>query len=232
MRSRNDSAARLRRWRWIVLLPVLIGLRGTAFAAVDLTIYDEALAGGWQNWSWADTDLASAAAANTGAVSAAVTANPFEALYLRSADAPLDTNGYLNLTFYVNGGATGGQVFQVQAIVNDAAQAGVRVGPLAAGTWQKVTVPLASLGADNHTDVNGFWFQEIAGVDSPTFYVDTIVLESGVPPTPPPPVNGMAIYQDSLVNGWNNWSWAEVSTGSTAAVHTGSSAIAVKADAF
>ena len=33
-------------------------------------------------------------------------------------------------------------------------------------------------------------------------------------------------------NGWNNWSWASVNTGSATTVHTGSSAIAVTADAF
>ncbi|HEV7610205.1 MAG TPA: hypothetical protein VGO61_22930 [Steroidobacteraceae bacterium] len=232
MKTGNVSNAYPRLLYWLVLLPFLLALRGTAFAATDQTIYDEALAPGWENWSWAANDLASTAQANTGTVSIAVTPAAFSALYLRSARAPVDTNGYLNLTFYVHGGTTGGQVFQVQAIVNDAAQPGVRVAPLTAGAWQKITVPLASLGADNHTDVNGFWLQEIAGVDSPTFYVDTIVLESGVPPTPPPPVNGMAIYQDSLVNGWNNWSWASVNTGSATTVHTGSSAIAVTADAF
>ena len=232
MKTGKASAARHRFLAWIVLLPVLLGLRVTAFGATDQTIYDEALASGWQNWSWASVDLASTANANTGAVSIAVTPAPFSALYLRSAEAPVDTNGYLNLTFYVHGGATGGQVFQVQAIIGDAAQPGVRVNALAAGTWQKITVPLSSLGVENRSDVSGFWFQEIAGVDSPTFYIDTVVLESGVPPTPPPPVNGMAIYQEALVNGWNNWSWASVNTGSTANVHTGSSAIAVTADAF
>ena len=232
MKTGIVSVTRPRLLYWLLLLPFLLALRGPAFAATDQTIYDEALAPGWQNWSWASVDLASPAAANTGAVSIAVTAAPFSALYLRSTEAPVNTNGYLNLSFYVHGGTTGGQVFQVQAIVNDVAQAGVRVGPLAAGSWQKITVPLAALGADDHTDVNGFWFQEIAGVDSPTFYVDTIVLESGVPPTPPPPVNGMSIYSEGLANGWNNWSWASVNTGSTTTVHTGSTAIAVTADAF
>jgi alpha-L-arabinofuranosidase len=216
---------------WALLLPFLLALRGTAFAATDLTIYDEALAPGWQNWSWAANDIASTAQANTGTVSAAVTPAPFSALYLRAAEAPVDTTGYLNLTFYVHGGALGGQVFQVQGIIGDNAQAGVRVGPLTAGAWQKVTVPLVNLGVDDRV-VNGFWFQEIAGADSPTFYLDTIVLESGVPPTPPPPVNGMAIYQEGLVNGWNNWSWAAVNTASTTTVHTGSSALAVDAEAF
>src|SRR5262245_61848443 len=182
MRSRNDSAARLRRWCWIVLLPVLIGLRGTAFAAVDQTIYDEALAPGWQNWSWAAVDMASPAQANTGAVSIAVTPTAWSALYLSHPDSGVDTNGYLNFSFYVHGGATGGQTIQVAALINGAAQPAVRVASPAAGTWQKITVPLSALGVDNRTDVNGFWIQQGSGVDDPTFYVDTIVLESGVPP--------------------------------------------------
>jgi hypothetical protein len=232
MRSRNHSAARLRAWCFAFLLPLLLVARGTAFAATDRVIYDEALAAGWQNWSWATVDMASTANAHTGAASIAVTPAAWSALYLRSADAPVDTNGYLNFTFWVHGGTTGGQTIQVVAVVNDAPQPGVRVATPTAGSWQKITVPLASLGADNRTDVNGFWVQQGSGVDDPTFYVDDVVLESGVPPTPPPPVNGMAIYQEALANGWNNWSWASVNTGSAGTVHTGSSAIAVTADAF
>jgi hypothetical protein len=232
MKTGNVSRAYSRLVFWILLMPLLLALRGTAFAATDQTIYDEALAPGWQNWSWATVDFASTANANTGAVSIAVTPAAWSALYLRSADAPVDTNGYLSLSFYVHGGTTGGQTIQVVAVVNEVAQPGVRVASPTAGSWQKITVPLAALGADNRTDVNGFWIQQGSGVDDPTFYVDTIVLESGVPPTPPPPVNGMSIYGDALVNGWNNWSWASVNAASTTTVHTGGSAIAVTADAF
>lgn len=232
MKRRIVSTRFARLSYWLALLPLLLGLQGAAFAQTDQTIYDEALAPGWQNWSWATVDLASTAEANTGTVSIAVTPAAWSALYLRSADAPLDTNGYLNFTFYVHGGTTGGQTIQVVAVINDAPQPGVRVATPTAGSWQKITVPLSSLGADNRTDVNGFWIQQGSGVDDPTYYVDTIVLESGVPPTPPPPVNGMSIYGDALVNGWNNWSWASVNTASTATVHTGGSSIAVTADAF
>jgi len=232
MKSGKVSASRARLVCWIFLLPLLLGLRGTAFGATDLTIYDEALAPGWQNWSWAAVDTASTAAAHTGSVSIAVTPTAWSALYLRSADAPLDTHGYLNFTFWVHGGATGGQSIQVVAVVNDVPQPGVHVASPTAGEWQKITVPLFALGADDHTDVSGFWVQQGSGVDDPTFYVDDIVLESGVPPTPPPPVNGMSLYGDALVNGWNSWSWASVSTASTVTVHTGSSAIAVTADAY
>ena len=232
MRTRKVCDARSLHALWFFLVSLLLAVHVPAFAAVDKTLYDEALAPGWQNWSWAVVDMGSAATAHTGTVSIAVTPTAWSALYLRSTDAPLDTNGYLNLTFWVHGGASGGQTIQVVAVVNDVVQPGVRVASPTAGSWQKVTVPLSALGADARTDVSGFWVQEAAGIDEPTFYVDDIMLESGVPPTPPPPVNGMAMYQDSLANGWNNWSWATVNMGSTTAVHTGSSAIAVTADAF
>lgn len=232
MESGKISVARLRLLSWLLLLPWLLGLQGTALAQTNFTVYDEALTPGWQNWSWATVDVASAANAHSGAVSMAVTPAAWSALYLRSADAPVNTTGFLSLTFWVHGGDTGGQTLQVVAVVNDVAQAGVRVATPTAGAWQKVTVPLSALGAESRADVNGFWVQEGAGVDSPTFYIDEVVLESGVPPTPPPPVNGMSIYGDALVNGWNNWSWASVNTASTATVHTGSSAMAVTTDAF
>ncbi len=232
MKRRKVSSGSSRLAFWLLLLPLLCVLHGPAFAQTDFPIYEEALAPGWQNWSWATVDTASPANAHTGAVSIAVTPAAWSALYLRSADAPLNTNGYLNFTFWVHGGVTGGQTLQVVAVLNDVPQPGVRVATPAAGAWQRISVPLAALGAEGRTDVSGFWIQQGSGVDDPTFYVDDVVLESGVPPTPPPPVRGMSIYGDALVNGWNNWSWANVNTASTATVHTGSSAIGVTADGF
>ncbi len=232
MQTRTVSAARSRLFHWLFILAVLIGVQGVAYAQADRTLYDETLAPGWQNWSWATVDTASTAQAHTGSVSIAVAASGWSALYLRSADAPVDTRGYLNLTFWVHGGATGGQTIQVVAVINDAPQPAYRITSPAAGSWTKITVPLSSLGADERTDVDGFWLQQGSGVDDPTYYVDDIVLESGVPPTPPPPVNGMSIYGDALVNGWQNWSWASVNAASTTTVHTGASAIAVDADGF
>src|SRR5688572_23179901 len=165
MKTGNVSRGYLRLVCWFFLLPFLLGLRATAFAQTDLTLYDEALAAGWQDWSWATVDTASTAQANTGSVSIAVTAPAWSALYLRSAAAPLDTNGYLNFTFYVHGGTTGGQTIQVAAVIGDTPQPGVRVASPAAGAWQKITVPLASLGIENRTDVSGFWIQQGSGVD-------------------------------------------------------------------
>ena len=88
---------------------------------------------------------------------------------------------------------------------------------------------LSALGADNRNDVNGFWVQEGAGQDSPIFYLDDIVLESGVPPTPPLRIDGMGIYDDALINGWQNWSWATVNLASAVPVRRGPSAVSVTA---
>jgi len=232
VKTRTVSAARSRLFHLLLILPLWLALQGVALAQSDRTIYDESLAPGWQNWSWATVDTASTAQAHTGALSIAVTPAAWSALYLRSADAPLDTHGYLNLTFWVHGGTTGGQTIQVVAVINDVAQPAFRVPSPTAGAWQRVSVPLSALGADERSDVSGFFLQQGSGVDDPTYYVDDIILESGTPPVPPPPVNGMSIYGDALVNGWNNWSWASVNTSSTSTVHTGSSAIAVDADGF
>lgn len=65
MKTGKVSAVRSRLVSWIVLLPLLLGLQVTAFGATDLTIYDEALASGWENWSWAPNNLASTDYANT-----------------------------------------------------------------------------------------------------------------------------------------------------------------------
>ena len=65
----------------------------------------------------------------------------------------------------------------------DVAQPAVRIGPLAAGTWQEFVIPLAQLGIANVADLDGLWLQENAGVTQPTFYVDDVHLEFAPPPS-------------------------------------------------
>ena len=60
----------------------------------------------------------------------------------------------------MHGGTAGGQTIQVVAVIGDTPQPGVRVASPTAGSWQKITVPLAALGVDNRTDVSGFWVQQ------------------------------------------------------------------------
>src|SRR5207245_8772339 len=145
-----------------------------ASAQTDQLIYTDSLASGWQDWSWATVNLANTSPIHSGTRSASVNADAWEAIYLHH-DA-FDTSGYSNLVFWIHGGSTGGQLLQVQALLNGSAQTLVTLAPLSANTWQKITISLASLGVARKPDMDGFWIQDRSGTTKPTFYVDDISL--------------------------------------------------------
>src|SRR5215831_20345167 len=141
---------------------VLASLGARAQAQTDRSIYADApLADGWQDWSWATVDLASTAVVHAGSTSIAVAAGPWQALFLRHD--PFDTTGYGQLSFWVNGGPAGQSRLQVWATVDDVAQVAVPFGPIPAGTWQQISIPLSSLGVDGVPNLTGFWVQEGTG---------------------------------------------------------------------
>ncbi|HEU4729783.1 MAG TPA: hypothetical protein VFT22_17930 [Kofleriaceae bacterium] len=207
------------------------GLHHNARAQSELTVYDDALRGSWENWSWASVDLASTAVVHSGATSIAVTASPFSALWLRHAG--FDTTGFGSVTFWIHGGPTGGQRLHVAATLDDSGQGGVDLPPLAPDTWQQVSIPLGSLGAAGVTSFTGFWLQEWAGGVQPTFYVDDVAVTRSAVVAPPPPLDhGMAMYDDAFAEGWQNWSWASVNVANISPVSSGASSIAVRAGPF
>ena len=83
---------------------------------------------------------------------------------------------YTNLTFWINGGPTGGQQLLVQGHANGNAQASTNLPALATNTWQQFTIPLAALGVANVANMDGFWIQDRIGSAQPTFYLDDISL--------------------------------------------------------
>jgi hypothetical protein len=214
------------------MLVVAAGSRDIAHAAADLPAYSDSLENSWENWSWASTEFASTAVVHSGSNAIAVTASPFSALWLRHS--PFDTTGFGNVTFWINGGATGGQRLHVAATLGDAGQSsGVDLPALPANTWQQFSLPLASLGAADVANFTGFWVQEWAGADQPTYYVDDVVLTGSTPVIPPPALDGgMALFEDSFVNGWDNWSWATINAGNITPVNSGASSLAVRAGPF
>jgi alpha-N-arabinofuranosidase len=145
-----------------------------------MVLYDDSFASGWQNWSWASVNTANVAPVNSGASSIAVTAPAFTAL--RFHHAPVDTQAYASLTFWINGGDAGGQILSLNALIGGVEQPGSIVGPLIANTWQKIVVPLADLGAANNPNLTDFWLLQVTGGDAPVFYVDDVRLD-----LPPPP---------------------------------------------
>ena len=73
-----------------------------------------------------------------------MTAAAFQALYLQHNALPTDT--YQSLKFWINGGVTGGQTLNVIGLLNNVAQPAMSIGPLAAGAWQEVVIPLSQPG--------------------------------------------------------------------------------------
>lgn len=147
-----------------------------------MMVYSDSLQGTWQNWSWANVNFSNTSPVHTGSDSIAVTMTAWSGMYLH-LDA-FDSTQFAALTFWVNGGPTGGQNIQVQATLSGQAQTAVPIGPLKANTWTLVTVPLSALGVDARPDLDGFWLQDTTGGSQPTFYVDDIVFTASkvVPP--------------------------------------------------
>jgi len=154
---------------------------GVARAQSSQAVYADALVNGWQNWSWASVNPANGAPVQAGSRSIAVSAGPWQALYLHQS--AFDSTIYNSLVFWINGGASGGQQLQVQATLNGNAQTVVTLAPLPANTWQQVTIPLAFLGVQSRANLDGFWIQDRSGTTQPQFYVDTISFTAAPAPS-------------------------------------------------
>lgn len=161
-------------------------------AFADQTIYDDALVNGWKNYGWAALNYSNSSPFHSGSYSISVTAGPYEALFLHHA--AFATSGYSNLTFWIHGGTSGGQLLRVQALLNGSAQPGTNLPPLTT-SWQQIVLPLAALGVANQPNMDGFWIQSRVGSNLPTFYVDDIQLTS----VPPPAVVHLSIVATQTV---------------------------------
>jgi hypothetical protein len=164
---------------WV--LGCALACASAAWAQTDQPIYTDSLVNGWQNWSWATVNLANGAPVHAGSRSLSVSAAAWQALYLHHA--AFATDGYSDLAFWIHGGSAGGQLLLVQALLGGAAQTAVLLPPLAANGWQKVTIPLGSLGVAGKPNMDGFWIQDRSGTTTPTFYVDDVTLTAVAPPS-------------------------------------------------
>lgn len=153
---------------------------------MEITIYDDALGQGWENWSWAQVNLAASAPVHSGSYSIAVTYGAWEGLYLHKAGT--DTLGTTHLRFFVNGGGAGWQQVNVymNLEVDGSPQNGPMVGmpPLPANTWLEVNIDLNTLNPDNDI-VTGITWQDASGGSQPTLYIDDIAFISPEDPDGP-----------------------------------------------
>src|SRR5579859_1751301 len=135
-------------------------------ARADQIIYNDALQNSWQNWSWATANVANTSPVHSGSDSISVSSGAYQALYFENTT--FDPTVYTNLSFWINGGSSGGQHLQIQAVYNgNSVAAGIAIGPLSANSWVHINAPLASLLPPGQTALNGFWLQENSGATLP-----------------------------------------------------------------
>jgi hypothetical protein len=178
--------------RFVQVIGLAAGLLSAA--AQDQAIYADALLNGWQNWSWQTTvNFGATSPVHGGTKSASVTEQAWAAIYLHH-DA-FDSGGFSSISFWIHGGATAGQLLQLQAQLSGNPKTAVAIRPT--NGWQEITVTLAALGVANTPDLDGFWIQDASGTAPATFYIDDMKLIAG-PPSPPP--GPTALLVDAAAN--------------------------------
>jgi pectate lyase len=139
-------------------------------------IYDDALAAGWQDWSWgAAVSFDEATTVQQGAKAIAVSyLHPWAGLKLHH-ERGIATAGFRTLRFWIHGGARGGQQLQVYLMTGDGKEGpAVPLPDLPAGAWSLVELPLAQLG--NPLQLTDLVLHERNGPHRDTFFVDAVSL--------------------------------------------------------
>lgn len=165
-------------------------------AHADVTVYDDTLAAGWENWSYFGTiavDFDNPAPVHAGTASIAVTFNePFAALSLRTTPV-VDATTLAALHFWVYGGVGGTNLAVFTQPTDGGNASDIHTESAAAGVWTEVVVPMSALG--NPATIARINVQDNGnGNLAATFFVDDLKLVAANQPPAP-------IFADGFENG-------------------------------
>jgi hypothetical protein len=141
-------------------------------AAAPMVVYDTALAPGWQNWSWAKTEL-SVQLGGSARRPIRVEAAGWQALYLQHA--AVSTAGLRQLEMLIQGSAPDG-VVRVFMLTDGKPNGEGHTVHIGNAGWTQVVMPLAELASDDRM-IDGIWVQNASGNQLPKFYVTEIRLQ-------------------------------------------------------
>jgi alpha-N-arabinofuranosidase len=150
-------------------------------AESNLWIYTDNMVNGFQNWSWATVNLENSSPVHSGSNSISVNDGGDQALAFERPE--FNSSLYSSFSFWVNGGATGGQKLQVWGLLDYATTGAHTTVILQSNVWEQITIPLTALGVAGQPNVTGFWIQGNNGSAQPTFYVDDVQLIAGPLPS-------------------------------------------------
>jgi hypothetical protein len=188
-REGNDLHWVLRFTRWWLLAAVIVSTLGapTHLQAATSAIYTDSLASAWADWSWTSVNLAAGPPVHSGSHSIAVTyTGGWQGFSIHHPG--IDTTGYDTLRFFVHGGSSGNQHYQIYAThatsSGDVDSAAVALPSPTAGAWTEVRLALSDLGASGVVLTRLSW-QDTSGGAQPTLYIDDIALVSDESPDGP-----------------------------------------------
>jgi hypothetical protein len=147
------------------------------------TVYDKALGAGWQNWSWAKTELS--ADIGSARMPIMVDAQGYGGLYLHHDAFSTAPYRALSMLIQVVGGpakvrvmvTVGGKpVPDGDKMEGGQPVAKMKLVTLAPGGWTQVLIPLGTLGADKVT-ADGIQVMNDSGDPAPHIYVADIVFK-------------------------------------------------------
>jgi endoglucanase len=144
-------------------------------ATPAVTIYGDALAADWANWSWSATiDFNGTNPVRVGTRAINVTYQGWGGLSLRKGTAQ-STSGATALRFWVHGGTGAAKSLRVSTQTADAgAESGSVVVSAPASTWTEIVVPLSALGSP--ASIKRVNIQENSGATQPMMTFDEIRL--------------------------------------------------------
>ena len=140
----------------------------------DMLIYSDRFNNGWgDSWSWMPRYATNNPVYAGSNAMAWFPAASFRRWWLKSATT-VDATIYTNLTFWLNGGATGGQTISVNGELNGSSSGLPSVSVTApTNSWKQVIISLATLGV-NKTNLTGFLFGN--GTSTQPFFIDDMRL--------------------------------------------------------
>jgi hypothetical protein len=197
---------------FIVLVTVMVAARASA----QITLYDDGLQNGFQNYSYGgnagDINFDGSAQVYSGAKSISFTGRDFNAVAFAHPTVDYTAAAYPTVHFWVHGGAAGGQQLRIYLELNNFVVAQAELdsfitgGAIAANEWREVTVPinggvLGYSGSYDRVDIQS----DVAGTQA-ILYIDQVTLETAGVGS-----NLMQIERDVVVSGMESdrFSWLD-----------------------
>lgn len=160
-----------------------------AAGAQDLVVYDDGLAAGFGDWSWATHNLANSSPIYSGSASISMEPDAWEAVWLHS-DTSLAVADYEAVRLWVSGQPGGGQQLRLHLWLGNSGLADVAIddlvpGGVPASGWAMVEASFADLGLTSGV-FDGILVQDDNGGDQAPVFLDDVVLVARTGPPPPP----------------------------------------------